>query len=91
MGVGNSLRQAAQLIKAGLGTRSIYVNVPGAFDTHSNQIPSTNDYHPLGHALAAFAMDLGRLDDVVVMVTTEFGRTAAVNGSRAPTTARATA
>ena len=34
---GNSLRQAAQLIKAGLGTRSIYVNVPGAFDTHSNQ------------------------------------------------------
>src|SRR5688572_25057707 len=35
--IGNSLRQAAQLIKAGLGTRSIYVNVPGAFDTHSNQ------------------------------------------------------
>jgi uncharacterized protein (DUF1501 family) len=82
-GVGNSLRQAAQLIKAGLGTRSIYVNVPGAFDTHSNQtFNNTLEFTRLGDALAAFATDLGRLmDDVVVIVTTEFGRTAAVNGS----------
>jgi uncharacterized protein (DUF1501 family) len=82
-GVGNSLRQAAQLIKADLGTRTIYVNVPGAFDTHSNQTFNNElEFSRLGGALAAFAIDLGRLmDDVVVMVTTEFGRTAAVNGS----------
>src|SRR5688572_2279999 len=82
-GVGNSLRQAAQLVKSGLGTRSIYVNVPGAFDTHSNQtFNNTLEFTLLGDSLAAFSTDLGRLmDDVVVIVTTEFGRTAAVNGS----------
>jgi uncharacterized protein (DUF1501 family) len=81
--VGTSLRQAAQLVKANLGTRSIYVNVPGAFDTHSNQaFNNTLEFTRLGDSLAAFSTDLGRLmDDVVVMVTTEFGRTAAVNGS----------
>lgn len=81
--VGNSLRQAARLIKAGIGTRCIYVNVTGGFDTHSNQLTNnTNDFRPIGQALAAFATDLGGLlDDVVVMVTTEFGRTAAVNGA----------
>jgi uncharacterized protein (DUF1501 family) len=81
--VGNSLRQAAQIIKAGLGTRCIYVNVTGAFDTHSNQLAgNVADYRPLGQALAAFATDLGvMLDDVVVIVTTEFGRVAYVNGS----------
>jgi len=81
--VGNSLRQAAQLIKAGIGTRCVYVNVTGGFDTHSNQLQNNNvDYRPIGQALAAFATDLGGLlDDVVLMVTTEFGRTAAVNGA----------
>ena len=83
VGVGNSLRQAAQLIKAGIGTRTIYVNVPGAFDTHSNQTFNNDvEFTRLGDAMAAFSTDLGRLmDDVVVMVTTEFGRTAAVTGS----------
>jgi uncharacterized protein (DUF1501 family) len=80
---GNALRQAAGLIKNGVGTRCVYVNVSGAFDTHSNQLQgNTSDYRPLGQALVAFATDLGGLlDDVVVMVTTEFGRTAAVNGA----------
>ena len=81
--VGNSLRQAAGLVKTGIGTRCIYVNVTGGFDTHSNQLQNNvNDYRPLGQALAAFATDLGGLlDNVVLMVTTEFGRTAAVNGA----------
>jgi len=80
---GNALRQAAGLIKTGVGTRCIYVNVTGGFDTHSNQLQNnTTDYRLLGQALAAFATDLGGLlDDVVLMVTTEFGRTAAVNGA----------
>jgi uncharacterized protein (DUF1501 family) len=81
--IGSSLRQAAQLVKAGLGTRSIYVNVPGAFDTHSNQVFNNDlEFTRIAESLAAFTVDLGRLmDDVVVLVTTEFGRTAAVNGS----------
>ncbi len=80
---GSSLRQAAQLIKAGVGTRCIFVNLTGGFDTHSNQLQNNvNDYRPLGQALAAFAIDLGPLlDEVALVVTTEFGRTAAVNGA----------
>jgi uncharacterized protein (DUF1501 family) len=81
--IGASLRQDAQLVKAGLGTRSIYVNVPGAFDTHSNQVFNNDlEFTRIAESLAAFTADLGPLmDDVVVLVTTEFGRTAAVNGS----------
>jgi uncharacterized protein (DUF1501 family) len=81
---GTGLRQAAQLIKAALGTRCIYVNVPGAFDTHANQLAgNAADYAPLAAALVAFRRDLGGLiDDVLLMVTTEFGRTAAQNGSQ---------
>jgi uncharacterized protein (DUF1501 family) len=81
--LGSSLRQTAQIVKAGLGTRCVFVNVPGAFDTHANQLPAHElEFGRLGQALAAFAADLGgRLDDVVLMVTTEFGRAAFVNGS----------
>lgn len=80
---GTGLRQAAQLVRADLGTRCIYVNVPGAFDTHANQLAGNNaDYAPLAAALFAFRRDLGSLiEDVLLMVVTEFGRTAAQNGS----------
>lgn len=81
--IGNSLRQAAAIIKAGLGTRCIYVNVNGAFDTHANQMPSnTLEFGRIAGSLAAFARDLGGLlDDVTLFVTTEFGRRASVNGA----------
>lgn len=80
---GTGLRQSAQLIRAGLGTRCIYVNVPGSFDTHANQLAANNaDYAALGASLVAFRRDLGsQIDDVLVIVTTEFGRTARQNGS----------
>jgi uncharacterized protein (DUF1501 family) len=81
--MGTSMRQAAQVIKAGLGTRCIFVNVPGAFDTHAQQLPANDlEFGRIAQSLAAFHSDLGaRIDDVVVMVTTEFGRAAYVNGS----------
>jgi uncharacterized protein (DUF1501 family) len=81
---GNGLRLAARFIKAGLGTRCIFVNVGGAFDTHANQLAgNAADYPPLAAALVAFRRDLGpRIDDVLVLVTTEFGRTARENGSQ---------
>ncbi len=68
--IGNSLRQAAAIIKAGLGTRTIFVSVGGAFDTHSGQIAAHQTELPrIGSALAAFSQDLGGLmDDVVVML-----------------------
>jgi uncharacterized protein (DUF1501 family) len=81
---GSGLRQAAQLIRADIGTRAIYVNVAGSFDTHANELAAnTAEYASLAAALVAFRRDLGtRLDDVLLMVTTEFGRTAAENGSQ---------
>jgi len=81
--IGTSLRQAAAVIKAGLGTRTIFVSVGGAFDTHSNQLAAHATELPrIGDALAAFAQDLGGLmDDVLVLMVSEFGRTASVNGS----------
>ena len=81
--IGNGLRQAAQIIKAGIGTRAIFVNVSGSFDSHSNQLVAHNlEFPRIADALVAFARDLGPLlDDVALMVTTEFGRVAFVNGS----------
>ena len=81
--IGTSLRQAAAIIRAGLGTRTIFVSVGGAFDTHSGQLAAHQTELPrIGDSLAAFAQDLGGLmDNVVLMMVSEFGRTAYVNGS----------
>lgn len=81
--IGAGLRQAAQIIRAGLGTRCIFVNVGGAFDSHSGQLGAhTLEFPRIADALVAFDRDLGTLmEDVLVMVTTEFGRAAFVNGS----------
>jgi uncharacterized protein (DUF1501 family) len=81
---GTALRQAAMIIKAGIGTRCIFVPMEGHFDTHAKQLEgNAEDYPRLGQALSAFVQDLGAmLDDVVVLVTTEFGRTVFMNGSR---------
>ena len=81
--IGTSLRQAAAIIKAGIGTRTIFISLGGAFDTHSGQIAAHQlEFPRIGDSLAAFAQDLGGLlDDVVVLMVSEFGRTAYVNGS----------
>lgn len=80
---GPALQQAARIIQAGLGTSCFFVPVGGRFDTHSNQLePNATEYDILARSLLAFAKDLGTgLDDVLVLVTTEFGRTVFVNGS----------
>ena len=60
---GSGLRQAARLIRADIGTRAIYVNVPGSFDTHANQLAANNQEYPaLAAALVAFRRDLGTRD-----------------------------
>ncbi|HEX6717236.1 MAG TPA: DUF1501 domain-containing protein [Pyrinomonadaceae bacterium] len=83
---GNSLLQIAQLIKAGVGLEVAFTDI-GGWDTHVNQ---GNARGQLGNLLqqfsagiAALYQDLGqRMDDVIVLTMSEFGRTVRENGNR---------
>lgn len=84
--LGRSLRQIAQLIKAGVGLEVAFAEA-GGWDTHINQGGSrgqlANLLRDFSSSIAAFATDLGkRMDDVVLLTMSEFGRTARENGSR---------
>jgi uncharacterized protein (DUF1501 family) len=80
---GNSLLQIAQMIKAGVGLEVAFTNVEG-WDTHTNQPARlSNLLREFGAGIGALALDLGaRMDDVVILTMSEFGRTARENGSR---------
>jgi uncharacterized protein (DUF1501 family) len=84
-GLARKLKQAAQLIDAGLSTRVYYVALDG-FDTHSQQADAHSGLLlQLGDALAAFAEDLqthGHLDRVTTLVFSEFGRRLEENASQ---------
>ncbi|HEX6125107.1 MAG TPA: DUF1501 domain-containing protein [Pyrinomonadaceae bacterium] len=84
--LGRSLAQIAQLIKAGVGLEVAFAETNG-WDTHLNQGGSrgqlANLLRDFAGSTAAFGTDLGaRMDDVVVLTMSEFGRTARENGSR---------
>jgi uncharacterized protein (DUF1501 family) len=83
---GDSLRQIAQLIKAGVGVEMAFTDV-GGWDHHAAeggvQGQLAGRLRDFGSALAAFHRDLGdRMADVVVVTMTEFGRTVRENGNR---------
>jgi uncharacterized protein (DUF1501 family) len=86
---GDSMKQIAQLIKADVGVEVAFADL-GGWDHHVNEIGPTasvgqlaNILGELGNALAAFCTDLGdRMEDVVVVTMSEFGRTAKENGNR---------
>jgi uncharacterized protein (DUF1501 family) len=83
---GNSLLQIAQLIKAGVGLEIAFTDV-GGWDTHVNegnqQGQLSNLLRQFSSAIAALYTDLGqRMDDVVILTMSEFGRTAKENGNR---------
>jgi uncharacterized protein (DUF1501 family) len=83
---GNALRQTAQLIKAGVGLEVAFTDV-GGWDTHVNegnqQGQLSNLLRNFSSAIAALHIDLGqRMDDVVLLTMSEFGRTARENGNR---------
>jgi uncharacterized protein (DUF1501 family) len=83
---GRSLAQIAQLIKAGIGLEVAFAEV-GGWDTHVNEGNArgqlANLLRDFGQAIAAFGTDLGkRMDDVVLLTMSEFGRTARENGNR---------
>lgn len=84
--LGRSLMQIAQLIKAGIGLEVAFAEA-GGWDTHVNQGGPrgqlANLLRDFGLSIAAFSTDLGkRMDDVVLLTMSEFGRTARENGSR---------
>ncbi|CAN5647579.1 DUF1501 domain-containing protein [soil metagenome] len=84
--LGRSLMQIAQMIKAGVGLEVAFAE-SGGWDTHINQGGArgqiANLLRDFSNSIAAFATDLGgRMDDVVVLTMSEFGRTARENGSR---------
>ncbi len=83
---GQTMREMATVIKADLGLAAGFVD-PGGWDTHVNQSGSRGQLasrlRDLAGGIAAFAKDLGtKLDDVVLLTMTEFGRTARENGNR---------
>jgi uncharacterized protein (DUF1501 family) len=86
-GLANRLMQVARLIKADVGLEVAEVSL-GGWDTHNNQGTGSagsfaNLAGELGDALAAFSADLGdRMDEVVVVSLSDFGRTAAENGTQ---------
>ncbi len=86
-GLANQLKSAARLIKAEVGIEVIQIDY-GGWDTHNNQGNGIagnygNKVEQLSEALAAFTQDLGdRLDDVLVLTLSDFGRTARENGTR---------
>lgn len=80
------MRQIARLIKADVGLEIAFTEIEG-WDTHVAEGGATgqlaNRLKELGEGLAAFYQDLGeRLDDVVIVTLSEFGRTARENGNR---------
>ena len=82
---GESLRQIAQLVKANVGLEIAFADV-GGWDTHVNQGGATgqlaNRLGDFSQAIAALVTDLGdRMDDVVIMTMSEFGRMAKQNGN----------
>ena len=84
--VGQTLQQVAQLLKADIGLEVGFVDT-GGWDNHVNeggaQGQMSNLLRDLGQGLAAFQRDLGdRMEDVVVVTMSEFGRTAHENGNR---------
>jgi uncharacterized protein (DUF1501 family) len=80
--LGQSLQQIARLIKADVGVEAAFAEVSG-WDHHGNENPQlSNLLRQFSSALAAFCKDMGdRMEDIVVVTMSEFGRTAQENGN----------
>jgi uncharacterized protein (DUF1501 family) len=83
--LGNSLKQIAVLIKMNIGVEVAFAE-SGGWDTHFNQGAANGTFarnaRDFSDSIAAFWKDLAAYqDDVTIMTMTEFGRTAAQNGT----------
>jgi uncharacterized protein (DUF1501 family) len=82
---GQALLQIAQLIKANIGLEVAFAEVSG-WDTHANQGNTrgqlANRMQEFSRGLAALDQDLGdRMNNIVVLTMTEFGRAIRQNGT----------
>lgn len=82
--LGNRLRTVSQLIQAGVDTSVYYISL-GGFDTHINQ-PGQQErlLKQYGEAVGTFMQDMkaaGRVQDVLLMTFSEFGRRVKQNAS----------
>ncbi len=84
--LGKALMQVAQLVKADVGLQVAFAEA-GGWDTHANQGAANGQLAgrltDFAKSLAAFHQDLGdRMEDVVVLTMTEFGRSVRQNGTK---------
>ncbi len=83
-GLGKSLEWISRLIKGNLNSKVYYTSL-GGFDTHDNQLPiHKNKLKELDSAIYSFYQDLKEaklLDNVTVVVFSEFGRRVKDNGN----------
>ena len=79
---GRSLQQIARLIKADTGVEAAFAEI-GGWDHHQNEPQQMfNVLRQFGGALGAFCTDMGdRMEDIVLVTMSEFGRTAHENGN----------
>src|SRR5262249_56597069 len=80
--LGRSLQQIARLIKADAGVEAAFAEI-GGWDHHQNEPGQLNNVsRQLASAIAAFTTDIGdRMEDIVLVTMSEFGRTAQENGN----------
>ena len=82
--IARSLKSAAQVMSAGLGTRILYAQ-HGSFDTHSNELQShAKLWQDVSAAIGDFTADLKEQQlwqDTLVLVWSEFGRRVHDNGT----------
>jgi len=84
--LGQNLQQIGQLLKADIGTEVLFVDC-GGWDNHVNeggaQGQLSNLLRDLGQGINAFRQDMGdRMQSIVFVTMSEFGRTANENGNR---------
>ena len=83
---GEALKQIAQLIKADVGLEVAFAET-GNWDHHVNEGAALGQLatrlDDFGRGIAALVRDLGdRMQDIVIMTMSEFGRAVAENGNR---------
>lgn len=79
---GRGLQQVARLIKSDAGVEVAFADI-GGWDHHSNENGQLNNVlREFGTSLAAFVRDMGdRMQDIVLVTMSEFGRTVRENGN----------
>ena len=83
---GQALLEIAQLVKADVGLEVAFAEL-GGWDTHVNQGSADGQLaarlDDFAHSIAALVADLGdRMEDIVIVTMSEFGRAVNENGNR---------